>query len=63
MWGGEGEGVLRHPEILLSGYTIDSSLDLCTIFFTVKQSKNLGKVTVLQRKKSLSCQLQQIVKK
>jgi len=43
--------------------TIDSSLDLCTIFFRSKTVKKLGKVTVLQRKTSLSHQLQPIVKK
>ena len=30
--------------------TIDSSFDLCTIFFCCKTVKKLGKVTVLQQK-------------
>ena len=36
MWGEEGEGLSSSS----SQEAIDSSLDLCTIFFALKQSKN-----------------------
>jgi hypothetical protein len=52
----------RHPEILLSGNYRFLFRPLCE-FLRCKTVKKLGKVTVLQRNNSLSCQLRQIVKK
>ncbi len=52
MWGGEGKGVPRHPEILLSGYYRFLFRPLYD-FLSCKRVKKLGKVTILQLKKSL----------
>jgi hypothetical protein len=53
MWVGEGEGVPHHPEILLSGYYRFLFRPLYDLFHC-KRVKKLGKVTILQQKKSPS---------